>query len=415
MRRTLSLLLLVGVAGPALAQDPSGHGPYKVGLRLSAYATPETQGIFGAVYGRTRYPALFDGLDAPPDTSGGPYPHVAFLHGLPVDMTSYKLISSQMASWGFIVTGVETNVSIIEPSIVQNIAKDQELFMDFIEADVLSPGEFFDDFAGMFDGGDWGVVGHSFGASAVFFFLDESPRCRVGISLHPYLGPLYGGSFPSNCNIDQFTGSLMVYAGDADTDTPWQTSNYPWYQAAVSAGRRFFPLIQGASHFGAGDVVHQGDPMTGEKQDECTYLFTTGFLRTELKGEMGVYDWMLGEAAFAEPWTVESDGTEPTVWAVDSTTQPNTMLTGIAGGYGNLTYLALSPVTASIPSAFGLIQIDPLQAELPWIGNLDANYGTHLEFHPILPGASGTTSFIQALMLDGIGGAVGNMVPYTAP
>jgi hypothetical protein len=391
---------------------PWDSGPYQVGLRPNVYYTPESSSVFGAVYGRSFYPALGTGLDAPPDVAGGPYPHVAFLHGHTIDTSHYVLAMTQLASWGFVVTGCDTNVGFIEPALVAGLASDQLLLMNFVEAED-APGGFWE---GMFDGGDWGVVGHSMGAGAVPFFTSVAPRVSAASSHQPYLGPSFGGTTPELTTLDAYPGSLVVVAATEDDLTPWATMCLPWYQAAVSAKRRLFTLVTGMGHLGMVDVPQTGDPMSAEEQDRITYLWMTGYFLAELKHEHHQWDLMLGEAASFEPWSAESGGFEPALWATTSATQPGSLAFGVAGSYGELALVGVSPQPASIPSAWGTIGIDLGLSSVLFAGSLGATSGLVQANVPILPGASGLSFYLQALQLPSAGtGALSEVVTYAAP
>ena len=406
-------VVLAFLALPAAAQMPWDTGPYQVGLRAHVYYTPKASGPFGAVYGRSFYPALGTGLDAAPDLANGPYPHIAFLHGHTIDSTHYVIALRQLASWGFVVTAVDTNVGFLEPAVNSELADDQLLLMNFVEGEDM-PGGFFE---GVFDGGDWAVVGHSMGAGAAFFFADvAAPRCRVINSHQPYLGTMFGGTEPMQTAIDNFTGSLSVIAATEDTLTPWDTMCLPWYQAAISAKRRLFPVVQGMGHLGMVDVIQDGDTMPGLEQDRITYLWMTGFLLAEMYGEQKQWDLLFGEASSVEPWTLESGGWEPAFWTQASTTQPGDLSLAIAGNYGELALVGIAGAPASIASPWGTIGISLVTSSVLFVGNLDTSTGTDLSFVPIQPGSSGLTFYLQALQLfPGGFGALSVTIPFTAP
>ncbi|MEM7308988.1 MAG: hypothetical protein AAF682_20055 [Planctomycetota bacterium] len=409
--RLLPLLGLLFLAAPAAAQMPWETGPYQVGLRPHAYFTPKSSSPFGAVFGRSFYPALGEGLDAPPDVAGGPYPHIAFLHGHTLDTSHYVVAMQQLASWGFIVTGCDTNVGFIEPAMVAELADDQLLLMNLIEAED-APGGFWE---GMFDGGDWGVVGHSMGGATLPFFTSVAPRVTAASSHQPYLGDLFGGSFPASTSFASYDGSLVVIGATEDTLTPWDTMCLPWYQAATSASRRVFTLVDGMGHLGLVDVPQTGDPMTAEEQDRITNLWMTGYFRAELYGETHLFDLLLGEAAQSEPWTLESGGSEPLLWATTSAGQPGSMGFGVAGDYGELVLVGLAPQPASIPSVWGTIGIDLATSSVLFSGNLGAATGLTQQFAPI-PGTSGVPFYLQALQLPAAGGGeLSPVVTYVAP
>ncbi|MEM7309377.1 MAG: hypothetical protein AAF682_22025 [Planctomycetota bacterium] len=408
------LLVLALVSTPGAAQEPWELGPYQTGLRPLVYYTPESSSaLYGAVYGRTVYPALGSGLDAAPDLSGGPYPHIAFFHGWTVDTTHYTEIMHHLASWGFVVTGCDTNVGHDEPALSAGFANDQRLLMEFLEAESAAPGAFLE---GMFDFGDWGAVGHSFGASTSLTFSDVAPRLVALVAHQPYMGPDFGGTEPADTQIADFAGGLAVVAGSVDVVTPAFLQNYVWYDAATSASTRLFALVDGMGHTGAVDFTAQGEPMSADEQERVTWLFSTAFLQAEMHGESALYDQLAGEAALAEPWTIESGGTVPAFWALDSVTQPDALAYGIAGDYGASALIAISPAPAAVPSAFGLIEVDLTLSTLLWSGALDAGTGIEELFAPIPPSASGVDFYLQALQLDGAGGgAVSPLVTWTAP
>jgi Chlorophyllase len=415
MRSTFPALVAVSLSllgAEAAAQMPGDTGPYTVAVRPLYYPTTESSSLFQAVYGRAFYPALSDGIETPPDLSGGPYPHIAFLHGWTVDTTHYTLIMRQIASWGFVVTGCDTNVGFIEPPFVAGLAKDQLLTMNFLEASAAQPGDLFE---GLLDFGPWGCVGHSMGGGAVFFFTDVAPRVEAAVSLTPYLGPNFGGTTPDLAHSASYTKSLMMMCGAVDTITPTDLHGYPWYQSCSSAENRFFLLIDGMGHLSPVNVTPTTEPMPAAQQDVVTYLMTTGYLRAELKDEWDLFDQIMGEVAAPEPWSAESGGSVPTFWATPSVTQPGKLAFGVAGDLGLLGFVAVSPLPASIPTVWGTLGIHPGLAQVMWSGFLDPATGIQETVVPIMS-PPGTTFYLQALQLEPSGaGAVSQTIAFTVP
>src|SRR5262245_4349538 len=415
MRSILPALLAASLpllAADAAAQMPGETGPYTVGLRGLYYPTTQSSSLYQAVYGRAFYPALSDALDAPPDLSGGPYPHIAFLHGWTVDTSHYTLIMRQIASWGFVVTGCDTNVGFVEPPLVAGLANDQRLLMDFVEASAAQPGDLFE---GLLDFGPWGVVGHSMGGGAVFFFTDVAPRVEAAVSLTPYLGPNFGGTTPELSHSANYPGSLMMMCGAVDTITPTFQHGYPWYQSCSAAENRFFVLVDGMGHLSAVNVTPTTAPMPAAQQDQVTYLMTTGYLRAELKDEWEIFDQIMGEVSAGEPWTKESGGPVPTFWATPSLTQPGKLAFGVAGDYGLLTFVGVAPLPASIPTIWGTIGINPALTAVLWSGFLDPATGILETVVPIMSGP-GSTFYLQALQFEPSGaGALSQTIAFTVP
>lgn len=282
---TLRGLLACVLAAASTAQEPWELGPCSVGRRLDTFEHPDSSSVTGNVYGSIWYPAHREGRDAPPHLAGGPYPHVVFFHGHTALSGSYSALIRQLVSWGFVVSAVETNSGIRgEHSMHGAFARDQELFIDYIEAQARRPGSFYH---GLIDGGDLGVFGHSLGASALFFYLPREPRVRAALSLQPYVGPKYGGVAGGFAGAAEYAERLVVLSGTEDEVTHPETQNRLWFEGTPCASWRLWTIVDGMGHLGPLDSppAPQKGSLPMDEQLRVHRLYATALFRATLRGE----------------------------------------------------------------------------------------------------------------------------------
>ncbi len=185
--------------------DPRQRGPYGVGVRTvrmtkDSVANPGTPRVLDTLVWYPTAPdaapvdgALAGVIDAPVDTSGGPYPLLMFSHGSCGYPTQSTFLTPLLASYGFVVaapphpgntifefpacgTGPAQAASFQERPVDIIFATDQLLAAT---ADSASP------FFGAVDPERLGMSGHSFGGLTTYLVAARDARFRIAMPMAP--------------------------------------------------------------------------------------------------------------------------------------------------------------------------------------------------------------------------------------
>jgi len=241
------LFSLLLVTSPLQAQDIGAEGPHLVGYR--DVSIRDTHYNSGQVEGRIYYPAITEGKGSIPDPSQGPFPLVGFMHGWIEPASDYDEICSHLASWGFVVMSNDTETGALFVKM-QRQAKDTRAVMQWVEDESQNANAWL---WGMTNNQAWSACGHSMGASALSYLVKDEPRVKSVVMFEPYLGSLLGGTRDGFDAFDDYSGSVLVIAGDDDLTNNWSSIVRPWYIQAESASRKVWSLIHGGDHFGSTD------------------------------------------------------------------------------------------------------------------------------------------------------------------
>ena len=158
-------ILLLGF--PALlsfqAYEGDGLGPHKVGWEDIQFIDQNFNRH--QVKGRIFYPATQAGEFGPPATSAGPFPLAGFAHGWTEPVADYLPLLKHLASWGFVVTFVSTELGLWGEMKAE--AQDLQPLMHWTNDQSANPQHWL--FQLVADG-SWGALGHSMGGVAWHFF-----------------------------------------------------------------------------------------------------------------------------------------------------------------------------------------------------------------------------------------------------
>ncbi|MEM7309373.1 MAG: hypothetical protein AAF682_22005 [Planctomycetota bacterium] len=401
--RPLQLVPLLALALPLNAQEIEDPGPYPVGFVDATF--PAT---LGTAQGRIFYPALSAGAGATPDPGSGPYPLVGFLHGWLGVPEIYSELSTHIASWGFVVASIGTETGF--GGTMQPEAQDTADMLNWLDAESDDAQSFY---AGLVSDDPWSAAGHSMGGGALFYLIEDEPKVRTVVALQPWKGGSLGGSAGGSANLSTWDGDALILAGSVDTTCPVATMTFPYFQLCQETGRAVHVEVEGMGHLGPTDVPGFGEPMAPDEQQRLHRRFVTGFLRAEVKGEEELYIDLLGEGAAVEPVTLDARFADPLHWAAPSELSASTSAIGLAGVPGDLAAAAFSLAPAAIPTAFGLLGIDPAQGAVLYQLTVQPD-GVFEAPIPTPVGSVGVTIYTQAVVL-GSGGGFTAVRPLVLP
>jgi predicted dienelactone hydrolase len=215
--------LSVATATPALA-DEIGQAPTASNITGNgSFATASTS-ISSSVAG-------FGGGVAYYPTATGTYPVIAASPGFTARWSSISWIGPRLASWGFVVVGIETNSIYDQPA-----SRGNQLLAALNWAVNSSPTAV----RSRVDGSRRGVAGHSMGGGGTLEALsaDTTGLVKAGVPLAPWNSDKTWG---------QVTEPVLIVGGQSDTIAPVSSHSIPFYNSL--GGPKDYVELAGASHF----------------------------------------------------------------------------------------------------------------------------------------------------------------------
>ena len=391
MKTFVAAFVLLAVAVPALCgQAIDDPGPHAVGWRdLSFVDTIHGQ---GTINGRLYYPALSPGQNAAPDPAAGPYPLVGFQHGWLTPPSSYDLICTHAASFGFVLASTGTETGLFPDH--EQLALDTRSFLAWVDAESADQASWLHAMAWS---GDWAAFGHSMGGGALALLIGVEPRIRTLIGLQSA-----SVSGPGAANMQAFTGNAVQVAGSVDWIVP-PSMVRSWYDASVNARRSAWFLVQGMCHFGCLDNPGTGDPLPAAEQARLHRRLVAGFLLAEVKNQEDWYHALLGEGMAAEPVDRECRLMAPAFWAQESPYLSRHLTAGIGGLSADTAAILASFLPGSTVTPYGELGLDPSSLFVLSIDTLDPAGLYELKV-PVPLSAAGLTLFLQGGVLFNSGG-----------
>jgi dienelactone hydrolase len=399
MLHRLRPLSAVAAALAALAALPAAQnydlpGPLAVGWRVEVLPF---EAATTTVTNRIYYPATAGVQDAPTDVSSGPYPIVGLIHGAGIGPAFYDVLSSHLASYGYVVASVGPMDSIDES--FGNLSRETKELIDWLllqGADPLSP------YVGLVLPDGFGVIGSSKGGGASELFVGIEPRVRAAALLEPRFLTSAGAL----ANLAAWDGSWLFAAGELDTTCP-PGEVRTLRNNATGAKRRTYVEVLGAGHTGALDPDVSGlpnDPLPHLEQLRLHSRFVAAFFEAELRGREDAYHQIVGGGAALEPVVHQSTSAHAPLWAIETGPAPGMLALGLGGAPNGIAVFALAGASAAIPTRFGLLGLDPASLQIVARATLGST-GTHEALLAVPSGYSGVTMHVQGLLL-GAGGVL---------
>lgn len=214
----------VAVAAPAHA-DQIGQAPTASNITGNGSFAVSSSGISSLVAG-------FGGGTVYYPTTAGTYPVVAISPGYTARWSSLSWLGPRLASWGFVVVGIETNTIYDLPA-----SRGNQLLAALDWAVSSSAPSAVRSRA---DTNRRGVAGHSMGGGGTLEALkaDTSGRVKAGVPIAPW---------NSDKTWSEISEPVAIVGGQADTIAPVASHSIPFY--TTIQGPKAYVELTGASHF----------------------------------------------------------------------------------------------------------------------------------------------------------------------
>jgi dienelactone hydrolase len=193
------------------ASNITGDGGYGV-----ASASITGQSGFGG--GMVYYP-----------TANERFPVVAISPGYTERWAPFAWMGPRLASWGFVVVGIETNSTLDQPD-----SRGTQLLKALDWAGSSAPAAVRD----RVDSTRQGVAGHSMGGGGTLSAMNQRPSVRAGVPLAPWHNTK---SWPGVKN------PVLILGGQNDTVAPVSSHAIPMYNG-VASGEKEYVELAGAGH-----------------------------------------------------------------------------------------------------------------------------------------------------------------------
>jgi predicted dienelactone hydrolase len=220
---TLTVVAALGYATPANA-DEIGQAPTASNITGNGSFAVTSTSIPSSVAG-------FGGGIAYYPTAAGTYPVVSVSPGFTARWSSISWIGPRLASWGFVVVGIETNSTFDQPT-----SRGTQLLAALNWAINSAPTAV----RSRADGTRRGVAGHSMGGGGTLSALsqDTSGNVKAGVPLAPW---------NSDKTWSEVTEPVLIVGGQNDTVAPVAQHSIPFYNSI--SGPKTYVELSGASHF----------------------------------------------------------------------------------------------------------------------------------------------------------------------
>ncbi|MEV1287425.1 alpha/beta hydrolase [Micromonospora sp. NPDC049679] len=193
------------------ASNITGNGSYSV---TSASITGASGFGGGVVY----YPTAIER-----------FPVVAISPGYTERWAPFAWIGQRLASWGFVVVGIETNSTLDQPD-----SRGTQMLRALDWASNSAPAAVRD----RVDATRQGVAGHSMGGGGTISAMNQRPSVRAGVPLAPWHTTK---SWPGVRN------PVMILGGQNDGIAPVSSHAIPLYNG-VASGEKAYVELAGAGH-----------------------------------------------------------------------------------------------------------------------------------------------------------------------
>lgn len=220
---TLTVVASLGFATPANA-DEIGQAPTATNITgngsfaVTSASIPSSVAGFGG--GIVYYP-----------TATGRYPVVSVSPGFTARWSSISWIGPRLASWGFVVVGIETNSTFDQPA-----SRGTQLLAALNWAVNSAPSAVRD----RADGSRRGVAGHSMGGGGSLEAASDETAglVKAVVPLAPW---------DQDKTWTEIGEAVMIVGGQNDTVAPVANHSIPFYNSI--SGPKSYVELAGASHF----------------------------------------------------------------------------------------------------------------------------------------------------------------------
>lgn len=321
------------------------------------------------------------------------WPTIVFLHGFGLQGRDYGRLLTNLASRGFVVlapdTGVYDHVTLTHDAIAN------------LDAALVASGQPGSPLHGAIDPGRIGVAGHSMGAACMALAMTANPGFRCAYAIAP-VSPF--GYLPAVVDVP-----VGVVVGAGDVITSWQQHALPFYLASTpTSGLKMIHCLDATStHMSIAGFVG-ATPDFGRAAELCS-----GFFRHFLGVDDAGLEQCVGPAALADRVVLAHEQTvvQARIWTATRPRIGHVTRVSVAAAAGSSVILVGDGVTSGLPTAYGMLLLDPAVA-FTWavgtaprgrrmdvllpIPNAPALIGLSAAMQPLAPTASLAVGFGNA-------------------
>ncbi len=260
-------------------------GPHGVGQRTMTFVDPSRNGRelvteiwYPAIVSQEQQAKLapsFTGLrDAPPDTTGAPYPLILYSHGVTITRLLQADLKYHLASYGFVVAAMEHKTDGAFP-YVDGVHRPMDILFVLDQLARSSTG----DLVGMIDADHAGVAGYSMGGYTVMAVTGA----RLDLAYNAEWCAAHPSAYPQVCVSRIMADALVAYRAQFN---PPLKDGEPWPPFTDKRIRAALPMTTGAGPlFGERGLAPATVPtllMAGTADPEAPYEWAAVFVYNHL-------------------------------------------------------------------------------------------------------------------------------------
>jgi predicted dienelactone hydrolase len=315
--RILVALAVAVLLAPVTAAQCTDPPPHAAGRRDVTVTRPN-----GSTFTCTlHYPATSEGVNAPFDAGGGPYPIVSFGHGFLSPVTLYQSTLQDLARHGYFAIASQSQGGLFPNHSA--FAADLRYSVDWLVTQNGKSGQY----PGKVAIDAIAFSGHSMGGGAAMLAAKDDPRERALVTL-----AAANTNPSSNAAMSSIATPTMLVVGSDDSIVPPNGSATVQYANAI--GPRQVRSITGGGHCGFIDssiIGCDSAPLARDAQLAMTRTLLRGFLDLTLRGRECAWSMVWGPDATSMP------GVEETIDARMSVSADAAIVEGPRGGMATVT------------------------------------------------------------------------------
>jgi len=230
-RAAASLILAAGLVTAGATTATAADNPFQRGPDPTSASIEATRGTFQTTQATITNPRGFGGgiIYFPTSTAEGTFGAVAIAPGFTARWSSISWLGPRLASFGFVVVGIETNSTFDQPD-----SRGTQLLAALDWAVSSSPA------ASRIDRNRLAVAGHSMGGGGTLAAARSRPSLQAAIPLAPW-------HTTKSFSTDQVP--TLIIGGESDTVAPVAQHSEPFYQSIPSGTEKAYLELNNASHF----------------------------------------------------------------------------------------------------------------------------------------------------------------------
>jgi predicted dienelactone hydrolase len=230
-RAAAAAVLALGLVTAGSPQATAADNPFQRGPDPTNASIEASSGPFAVTQATITNPRGFGGgiVYFPTSTAEGTFGAVAISPGFTARWSSISWLGPRLASFGFVVVGIETNSVFDQPD-----SRGTQLLAALDWAVASSPA------ASRIDRNRLAVAGHSMGGGGTLSAANRRPALQAAIPLAPWhtTKSWSGVQVPT-----------LIIGGESDTVAPVAQHSEPFYTSIPSTTEKAYLELNNASHF----------------------------------------------------------------------------------------------------------------------------------------------------------------------